>query len=175
MIRPLLPGPPGLRYRLFLAGHGALLALGEPLVWRYFRRRAAADPAYGLHPEERRGEGEAFAADVWVHAVSLGEMKSAVPLVRLLLDAGHRVVTTHATPAGRKAAWDAFGAEIEAGRLAVRYAPIDRQRYWARFFAATGPKVGLVMEMEFWPGMIEAAAGAGVPLCLANSQVPSRR
>ena len=174
MIRPMLPGPEGLRYRLFLAGYGTVLAVAEPLIWRYFRKRADRDPRYGEKPEERRGQGETFSADVWVHAVSLGEMKSAVPLVRLLLDAGQTVVTTHATPAGRKAARDAFGPEIEAGRLAVRYAPIDRKGYWARFFAATRPKVGLVMEMEFWPGMIEAAAQAGVPLCLANSQVPSR-
>lgn len=30
------------------------------------------------------------------------------------------------------------------------------------------------MEMEFWPWMIEAAGRAGVPLFLANSQIPSR-
>lgn len=174
MIRPILPGSPGPRYRLFLVAHAALLALGEPLVWRYFRRRAVGDPAYGECLEERRGEGMSFEADVWVHAVSLGEMKSAVPMVRLILDAGYRVVTTHATPAGRKAASDAFAREIAAGSLAVRYAPIDRQGYWARFFASTRPKVGLVMEMEFWPGMIEAAAQVRVPLCLANSQVPSK-
>ena len=30
------------------------------------------------------------------------------------------------------------------------------------------------MEMEFWPVMIEAANRAGVPLVLANSQLPAR-
>jgi 3-deoxy-D-manno-octulosonic-acid transferase len=101
-------------------------------------------------------------------------MTSAAPLVRLLLQAGRRVVTTHATPAGRAIAEELFAAEIDAGQLAVRYAPIDVARYWRAFFAGTTPRVGLVMEMEFWPAMIEAAANADVSLCLANSQIPSR-
>lgn len=174
MMPPTPPGPAGLRYRLYLALYAGLLRAALPLVWRYFRRRAGRDPLYGEFLEERRGAGAAFEADVWVHAVSMGEMKSAEPLVRLLLERGHRVVTTHATPAGRRTAQAAFGREIASGRLAVRYAPVDLTQYWRRFLAGTRPRVGLVMEMEFWPAMIEAAAEARVPLCLANSQVPGR-
>ena len=174
MIRPEPPGPPGPRYRACLAASAALMAVAEPFVFRYFRRRAGKDPDYGAHLDERRGAGRPFAADVWVHAVSMGEMRSAVPLVRLLLDEGWRVVTTHATPAGRRAAEAAFAPEMAADRLAVRYAPLDRPGYWARFLDGTRPKAGLVMEMEFWPWMIEAAARSGVALCLANSQVPER-
>ena len=126
------------------------------------------------HSEERRGQGEAFDADVWLHAVSLGELTSAAPLMRLLLDAGHRVVTTHATPAGRRITTEMFSTEITTGQLVVRYAPIDLPGYWDAFFAGTKPAIGLVMEMEFWPAMMEAATRAAVALCLANSQVPSR-
>lgn len=150
------------------------MRLALPLVWRYFRRRADGDPLYGLHLEERRGEGAPFRADVWVHAVSLGEMTSAEPLVRLLLDAGQRVVTTHATPAGRVRAETAFAGDIADGRLVVRNMPVDLPAFWDRFFTVTCPKVGLIMEMEFWPAMMEAARRAGVPLVLANSQVPGK-
>ena len=126
------------------------------------------------HSEERRGQGAPFPADVWVHAVSLGEMTSAAPLVRLVLRAGYRVVTTHATPAGRRITEELFAEEIESGHLAVRYAPIDIPSYWDAFFRSTTPRIGLVMEMEFWPAMIEAATRADMPLCLTNSQIPSR-
>ena len=168
------PSAAPLRYRAFLALCDGCLRVGMPLVWRYFRSRAQKDPAYMEHSGERRGQGAYFNADVWVHAVSLGEMTSAGPLVRLLLQGGHRVVTTHATPAGRRIAQDLFAAEIEREQLVVRYAPVDVGAYWDGFFASTTPAVGIVMEMEFWPAMIEAAARSGVPLCLANSQVPSR-
>ena len=175
MTPPIPPGPAPLRYRLSLQTYYGALRLLTPLIWQYFRRRARKDAAYADFPEERRGLGEPFViADVWVHAVSMGELNSAVPLIRLLLEQGYRVVTTHATPAGRRAAERTFDAEITARRVAVRFAPIDLPKAWGHFLLGTQPKVGLVMEMEFWPGMIEAAALMDIPLCLANSQVPSK-
>ena len=143
------PGPPGLRYRLFFRAYRVVFRAMMPFVWRYFRRRAAKDPAYGDHLKERRGEGEGFVADLWLHAVSLGEMTSAEPLVRAALDDGVRVLTTHATPAGRKRAEATFADDIAADRMAVRWAPIDRLCYWRDFFRLYAPKAGAVMEMEF--------------------------
>ncbi len=171
MSAPTLKPPPGLRYRAFLAVYASVITLAEPMVWRYFRKRAKADPAYMDRPEERRGEGVAFDADLWVHAVSIGEFTSAEPLIRLALDAGFRVLTTHATPAGRGAGVAAFGDRDD---FSARYMPIDRPKYWRRFFSRYAPKVGLVMEVEFWPAMIEEARRSGCVLCLANSQVPSK-
>lgn len=167
-------GPPGLRYRVFLWMYVAVLWIAQPAIWRYFRRRAARDPDYARHLDERQGQGAPFPADLWVHAVSMGEMRSAVPLVRLALDDGFRVITTHATPAGRSEAERAFGPEIAEGRLAVRYAPVDLPCYWRRFLELYRPSAGLVMEVEFWPVMIEETRRALVPLALANSQVPGR-
>ncbi len=171
MTTPTLKPPPGLRYRLVLALYSALLMLGEPLVWRYFRKRAKADPAYMDHAEERRGEGGPFDADLWVHAVSLGEFTSAAPLIRQARARGWRVLTTHATPAGRGAAEAAFGHDPG---VATRTMPIDRPIYWQRFLDRHKPKAALVMEVEFWPNMIEEARKSGCALCLANSQVPSK-
>lgn len=171
MIGPTLKSTPGLRYRVFLALYAAVLKLGEPLIWRYFRKRAKADPAYMEHADERRGKGALFDADLWVHAVSLGEFTSAEPLIREALARGWRVVTTHATPAGRGAAEAAFGSH---DNVATFYMPIDRPVYWHRFFERCAPKVGLIMEVEFWPVMFEEARKSGCYLCLANSQVPSK-
>ena len=44
--------------------------------------------------------------------------------------------------------------------MAVRYAPVDTARYWRKFFAKYQPRAGLVMEMEFWPAMLETAKRA---------------
>ncbi len=162
------------RLRLALLLYRALWWAGLPLALLYLRRRARRDPAYAAHLEERWGRGPALPGAVWVHAVSLGEMRSAAPLVRALLDRGERVVTTHLTPAGRGAAEAAFAAEIAQGRLVARYLPFELGPAWRRFLAAARPKAGLAMEVEIWPVMIAEAARAGVPLYLANSQVPGR-
>lgn len=163
-----------LRLRLALLLYRALWWAALPLALLYLRARARRDPAYGRHLEERWGRGPTLPGAVWVHAVSLGEMRSATPLVRALLDRGERVVTTHLTPAGRRAAEAAFGPEIDAGRLVARYLPFETARAWRRFLAATRPKLGLALEVEIWPLMIAEAARAGVPFYLANSQVPGR-
>ncbi len=152
----------------------AALGLLMPLVWRYFRRRGAKDSAYLEHWDERRGQGAPFASDVWIHAVSLGEFRSAEPLIRLLLAEGKRLVITHATPAGRKASEAALAEAVANGQVAIRYAPVDRISYWRRLFEATRPNAGVVMEMEFWAGMTEAARRSGVPLWFSNAQIPAK-
>lgn len=163
-----------LRYRLAMALYQAAWAVVMPLVWRYFRGRTLRDPAYGDHLNERKGVLPAASVDVWVHAVSLGEFRSALPVIENLLANGRRVVITHATPAGRRASLAALGEPIAHGQVVVCYAPLDRMRFWARFFATMKPAVGVVFEMEFWPGMTEAAARAGVPLWFVNAQIPKK-
>ena len=163
-----------MRYRLAIASYQAILFALMPLVWRYFLRRAKKDPAYGEHWDERRGEQSADRADVWVHAVSLGELRSAEPCIRAILNEGASIIITHATPAGRRGSYKLFEKDISEGRVQVAYAPLDRIIFWKQFFRAKCPKVGLVFEIEFWPGMVEAARSSGVDLWFANSQVPSK-
>lgn len=163
-----------LRLRLALLVYRGLWRAALPFVLLYLRRRAARDPDYGRHMEERWGRGPVLPDAVWVHAVSLGEMRSAAPLVRALLDAGERVMTTHLTPAGRRAAESLFADAIAEGRMVARYLPFEIAPAYRRFLGAARPKLALVLEIEIWPVMIAEAARAGVPLYLANSQVPGR-
>ncbi len=68
--------------RLYLALWSLLWTLGLPAILLYLRRRARRDPDYGRHLSERFGRHpRAISGAVWVHAVSLGEVRSAVPLI----------------------------------------------------------------------------------------------
>lgn len=165
---------PGLGLRLLMGLYAALWYPALPLVLGYFALRGRRDRGYLRHWGERFGGGAAPRGAVWVHAVSLGEMRSAVPLVRALLERGEAVVTTHLTPAGRRAAESAFGPEIAAGRLVARYLPLEFGWAWRRVFRRAAPKLVVALEIEIWPGMIAACRRAGVPLVLANSQLPAR-
>lgn len=169
---PRFPTP---RLRLFLWLYKAAWILGLPLILLYLRRRARRDPAYGAHLPERFGRyADPLPGSVWVHAVSLGELRSAVPLIRALLDRGETVVTTHFTPAGRREAEKAFAAEIEAGRLRPVWIPFEYDRTLTRFLRDFTPKYGLVMEIEIWPQMILTCRRRGVPLFMCNAQYPSK-
>lgn len=166
---------PTLRIRLFLLGYALLWTLALPAILLYIRRRARKDADYGTHLGERFGHVSTRLSDsVWIHAVSLGEMRSAVPLVRALLDRGERVVTTHFTPAGRREAASVFAREIAEGRLVPVWVPFEFDFAYRRFFRAYRPRYGLVMEIEIWPRMIASAHRHDVPLFMCNAQYPSK-
>lgn len=163
-----------MRLWLFLRLWSALWHLGLPFVLLYLWRRGRKDRDYVRHPGERFGRyPQSLPGAIWVHAVSLGEVRSAVPLIRALLDRGERVVTTHFTPAGRREAERVFSADISAGRLAAVWVPLETSWAYAGFFKAFQPRLGLVMEIEIWPRMIFASARSGVPLFMCNAQYPS--
>ncbi len=158
----------------FLRLWSVLWHIGLPIVLIYLLKRGRKDPLYSRHLAERFGRYRTgLPGAVWIHAVSLGEMRSAVPLVRALLDRGESVVTTHFTPAGRREAGKVFAPEIAAGRLAAVWVPFETAWAYRGFFRAFRPKLGLVMEIEIWPRMIFAARKAGVPLFMCNAQYPT--
>ena len=164
-----------MRLWLFLRLWSLLWHLGLPVVLVYLWRRGRKDPLYARHLGERFGRyPKALPGAVWVHAVSLGEMRSGVPLIRALLDRGERVVTTHFTPAGRREAERVFAPEIAAGKLAAVWVPFETSWAYAGFFRAFRPRLGLVLEIEIWPRMIFSASAAGVPLYMCNAQYPTK-
>ncbi|MDE0307699.1 MAG: 3-deoxy-D-manno-octulosonic acid transferase [Albidovulum sp.] len=145
-----------------------------PLAFAYFWKRSIRDPRYRRHMRERFGRGTRISKAIWVHAVSIGEVRSSVPLVRELLGRNERVVVTCLTPAGRSEAEKAFAAYIRSGELAVRYAPLEYEFAFKRFFKECSPSLALVMEVEFWPVMIASARKRGIPIYLCNSQYPEK-
>ncbi|MGO4914527.1 3-deoxy-D-manno-octulosonic acid transferase [Pseudogemmobacter sp. W21_MBD1_M6] len=166
---------PSIRLRFVLFAYALLWWVCLPLVLLYLRRRARRDPVYGAHLGERFGRYVDGLKDaVWVHAVSLGEMRSATPLIRAMLNRGERVVTTHFTPAGRREAERVFAADLAGGRFRAVWVPFEFGFAFRRFFRAFTPKYGLVMEIEIWPQMIMAARASGVPLFMCNAQYPAK-
>lgn len=164
-----------MKLRLFLGAWAALWTLALPVVLLYLRKRAKKDVLYNQHLAERFGRyDQPLPGAYWIHAVSLGELRSAVPLIKALLARGETIVTTHFTPAGRREAERVFGSEIAAGQMRVVWVPFEYGWAYRRFFDAFRPRCGLVMEIEIWPRMVFAAKRAGVPLFMCNAQYPSR-
>lgn len=163
------------RVRIFLWLWSALFSLGVPLILAYLLLRARKDRAYREKLLERFGVySEGRPADVWIHAVSLGELRSAVPLVKAFLAQNKRVVITCFTPAGRQEAARVFAQEIAAARVSLVWVPLELAWVWRRFLRRFRPQFGLVMEIEIWPRMVFAARAASVPLFMCNAQYPSK-
>ena len=69
---------------------------------------------------------------------------------------------------------DHYSDQIAAGKLAVCWIPFDYGLAFRRFFRRFSIRYGLVMEVEFWPGMIMSARAANIPLFLCNGQYPNK-
>lgn len=164
-----------LKLRAFLGLWSLIWHLFLPLVLLYLRRRGRKDTLYSQHLSERFGRYKTPMKDaVWVHAVSLGELRSAVPMIHSFLDKGERIVVTQFTPAGRRETERVFADAIAQGRLQTVWVPFETSWAFRGFFKTFAPKFGLVMEIEIWPRMVMASKSAGVPLFMCNAQYPSK-
>ncbi|WP_233880520.1 lipid IV(A) 3-deoxy-D-manno-octulosonic acid transferase [Paraburkholderia flagellata] len=138
--------------------------------------RSRRERGYREHIGERFGYSagrlpEDDAPLIWVHAVSVGETRAAQPLVDALLAArpDARVLLTHMTPGGRATSEQLFG-----DRVLRCYVPYDMPHAVRRFLRAWRPSLGLVMETEVWPTLIDECKHADVPLVLTNARMSAR-
>ena len=159
----------------FFKLYAALMWLAQPLLRRKLARRALKEKGYGQAIDERFGHytqmPEQRSELVWVHAVSLGETRTAAILLDALRDAqpGLRVLLTHGTATGR-----AEGADLlRPGDVQV-WQPWDSAAAVARFFTHFQPRLGVLMETEVWPCTVAAARQRGVPLVLANARLSEK-
>ena len=150
----------------------ALLLL-LPYVGLHLLLRSRRQPEYLRHVGERFGgydidPGQAL---IWLHAVSVGETRAAQPLVSALKARypGHRILLTHMTPTGRQASVELFGDGVLRA-----YLPYDYPCAVRRFLAHFRPAVGVIMETELWPNLVQACKAQGIPLLLANARLSEK-
>ncbi|MGN6666285.1 MAG: lipid IV(A) 3-deoxy-D-manno-octulosonic acid transferase [Trinickia sp.] len=108
---------------------------------------------------------------IWVHAVSVGETRAAQPLIEALMQArpDARLLITHMTPSGRATSVQLFGE-----RVLRCYLPYDLPHAVRRFLRTWRPSLGIVMETEVWPTLIDECRAADIPLVLTNARMSAR-
>jgi 3-deoxy-D-manno-octulosonic-acid transferase len=138
------------------------------VLWRGLR-----DRSYWQGLGERFGWGRRMssAPAIWLHAVSLGEMSAAAPLVRALRARypENPLVLTSATPTGRARARGLFGATVD-----IRFLPYDTPGAVARFLDRIRPRLAIIMETELWPNLFKECERRGVPLVLASARLSAK-
>ena len=149
--------------------------LGLPLVLLYLWHRGRKEPLYRQHMGERFGGGVVVPEGaIWIHGVSLGEMRAARPLVDALLKRGEQVLITNITAAGRAETLKLFADAIERGQLHVRWCSAEYAWAIRRFLGKHKPRFGMIMEIELWPRLIATCHANGLPLVQAQAQYPDK-
>jgi 3-deoxy-D-manno-octulosonic-acid transferase len=155
------------------AAYALAWALATPFILLRLLLRSRRQPGYRDRIAERFGRyaPATHARRIWLHAVSVGETRAAVPVVSALERAhpGHRLLLTHMTPTGRETGRQLFGDRVEQAWL-----PYDYRGAARRFVQAFRPGLGIVLETEIWPRLLEECRAAGVPVVLANARLSDR-
>ena len=146
-----------------------LLYLLLPYILFHLLWRSRRQPEYLRHIGERFGfyHDKPAAPLIWLHAVSVGETRAAVPLVAQLQARypGHHILLSHMTPTGRETGRQLFGDSV-----LQCYLPYDFPFATKRFLRHFKPEIGLLMETEIWFNLVQACKKE-VPLLLVNARM----
>jgi 3-deoxy-D-manno-octulosonic-acid transferase len=159
-------------------------SLAIPLLPWHLSRRASRGKELADRLPERHGEGAARPPGrlLWLHAASVGEARSVLPVIEALAEAApdlHLLVTTgtvtgaetlmrHLPPALSHPTLDGFA------RVAHRFLPLDVPRWVDRFLDGWRPDAGALVESELWPNLLDAARRRGLPMALVNARISPR-
>ena len=145
-----------------------------PLIVLRLYWRSLKNPGY----RQRIGERFALIPErcgdtrlVWVHAVSVGEVIAATPMVRKLMQRypDVKVCISTTTPTGSDRVKAAFGDEV-----LHYYLPYDLPSLLTRFIKALRPSILVIMETELWPNLLATCDFLKLPVMLANGRMSAR-
>ena len=156
--------------------YSALLGLALLLTLPYWLIQMSRHGKYRTGLRERLGRvparlrADATRRAIWVHAVSVGEVRAVSLLVAELRSRfpQHRVVVSTTTDTGQKLAQKNFGPEN------VFYFPLDFAFAIRPYLRTLRPDLAIMVETEFWPNFIRLAHAGGARLAVVNSRISDR-
>lgn len=144
-----------------------------PVVWMFSsKRRANLLQRLGLLT--RLPKKEADTCRIWVHALSVGEVNSSLPLVSALKKKYpfHQIVFTASTKTGFERALDLMSpGRADSLVLAVGYFPFDIWFSVIRVARRISPDIVCLVETDLWPGFLSVMRRRGVPVVLVNARL----
>lgn len=154
-----------------------VLWLALPLIALRLWLRGRREPGYRRALGERFGRHAGLRRDpdglpaIWVHAVSVGEVRASVPLVRALQAQypGREVVLTCMTSAGRDALDQVYGESVRKAWL-----PYDYPFAVRGFLDALRPGLCVLIETEVWINLLAACRRRDIPVVLASARMSAR-
>jgi 3-deoxy-D-manno-octulosonic-acid transferase len=160
--RPLLLGVYG----------GVLGTVGSTAARVLLRRRQKQGKEDASRIAERRGHPGQERPDgplVWVHAASVGEFTSVLPLVDELDGRGLSILVTTGTLSSAQLAQ----TRLPAGVI-HQFMPLDVPSFMQRFLAHWRPDLVVLTESEIWPNLLHELQRGHVPVVIANARMSER-
>lgn len=168
----MTPVAPPLYYKVAIS----LLA---PIYRMMVKKKSRHRPTLTRELGERFGERylpapKADKGVIWCHAVSLGELNTAYPLLKKLLDAGFGLWISSTTQTGFERASRLFADEIEQSRVSHSFVPVDSPVVIQRFLAHVQPVMTLFIETELWANTLYELKKQHIPALMVNARLTDK-
>ena len=143
------------------------LLLVKAIISPKYRGRVLLRLGFGL--EELTQKLPEGGKRIWVHALSVGEVLSAQPLVRELRSAypDISIIFSASTKTGEELSRDVMAQEVD---LFVPF-PFDLYNVTRKFINCIGADLFILIETDFWPNFLHILAGKNTPAILVNGRI----
>ncbi len=150
-----------------------VMYLGTPLILYRLAARGLRYRDYFARWRERFGffPDPGLRNSIWIHAVSVGEVNAAEPLIEALMarHADRPFVVTTITPTGSERVQHLFG-----DRVFHVYLPYDLPASVRRFLNRVRPRMAVILETEIWPNLYFECDRRDIPLVIVNGRLSER-
>ncbi len=150
------------------------VALLEPFTPGILVRRSQRGKEDPIRHDERLGVASIERPEgplVWIHAVSVGESLSVLPLIDRLRR--ERPETTVLVTSGTVTSAALLAKRLPQGAI-HQYAPLDTPGSATRFLDHWRPDAAIFVESEFWPNLILGARDRGARLALLSARITEK-
>ncbi|MCB1555637.1 MAG: lipid IV(A) 3-deoxy-D-manno-octulosonic acid transferase [Xanthomonadales bacterium] len=162
-----------LRHHFLRALYTATMYLVTPVILYRLAVRGLRHRGYFERWRERFGyfPSPRLERTIWVHAVSVGEVNAAAPLIDALRRhyPDHAVAVTTVTPTGSNRVRQLWGDKV----FHV-YLPYDLPAAVRRFLDRLQPCIAVIMETEIWPNLYLICEKRRIPIMLANARLSEK-
>lgn len=149
-----------------------ILTIAAPFLLFNLYRPKPGKPAVGKRWREHFGITPSLPTSnpIWIHAVSVGEVIAAKPIIFALKKKypDYPILVTTTTTTGA-----AIAAQLGEG-IEHRYMPIDFSFAISLFLQQIRPRIMLIMETELWPNTLAVVKKAGIPIIVINARLSAR-
>jgi 3-deoxy-D-manno-octulosonic-acid transferase len=160
-----------------LAVWAGLTQISRPGLRVMLRRRVARGREIAARLPEREAIDAAARPGgrlIWLHAASLGETVSILPVLAVLARQPGTILLTTGTVTSQRLLAQRLPDLGLDGRVIHRFVPLDVPAWAARFLDHWRPDAAGFVESEIWPNLLAAAAKRGIPLMLINARLSAR-
>ncbi len=158
--------------------YAAAATMAAPLLRRHLRNRVEQGKELSNRLGERRGYSQIHRPAgrlIWLHAASVGETVSILPVIGALLEQSDvSVLATTGTVTSAQLLTKRCNEQGWDGRVLHRFIPLDVPRWGRRFLAHWRPNVAGFVESEIWPNLLRSCHRQGVKVMLINARMSPR-